>query len=102
MILYNVTINIDEDVHDEWLEWMKSVHIPEVMETGYFTESKMSRLMIDEEQGITYSIQYACKSMEDYNNYASKEAPGLQAKTLQKYNGKFVAFRTLMEQVFKI
>ena len=30
MIIYNVTIKIDLDVHDEWLAWMKLEHIPRV------------------------------------------------------------------------
>ena len=34
-ILYNVTVSIDKDVEKEWLEWMKKVHIPDVMRTGF-------------------------------------------------------------------
>ncbi|MGQ3086877.1 DUF4286 family protein, partial [Flavobacterium sp.] len=30
MIIYNVTINIDDSVHDKWLTWMMEKHIPEV------------------------------------------------------------------------
>lgn len=41
MILYNVTVKIDLDVHDLWLRWMKEEHIPRVMETGCFVESKL-------------------------------------------------------------
>gem|GEM_PF-5619184 len=29
-ILYNVTINIDHNTSEEWLQWMKSTHIPDV------------------------------------------------------------------------
>ena len=36
MILYNVTIKVDHDIHDEWMEWMKQTHIPQVLETGLF------------------------------------------------------------------
>ena len=39
-IIYNVTVNIDDSVHDEWLEWMQTQHIPDVMSTGYFLEKK--------------------------------------------------------------
>ena len=28
MILYNITVSIDYNVHQEWLIWMKEVHIP--------------------------------------------------------------------------
>ncbi|MEO8589060.1 MAG: DUF4286 family protein, partial [Flavobacteriales bacterium] len=47
MILYNVTINIDLDVEREWLVWMKETHIPEVMATGLFLESRMFRVLAD-------------------------------------------------------
>ncbi len=99
MIYYNVTIKVVNEIHDEWLQWMKEVHIPDVMATGYFVEYRMSRLLIDEDDGVTYSIQYGSKSIEDYNNYMKYEAPRLQGETVKRYKDKFVAFRTLMEQV---
>ncbi len=42
MIIYNVTVKIDNDVVAEWLNWMQTVHIPDVMQTGYFTENMKS------------------------------------------------------------
>mgnify|MGYP002347735554 CR=1 FL=1 len=35
-LLYNVTIKVESDIHHEWLEWMKTVHIPDVMATNSF------------------------------------------------------------------
>jgi hypothetical protein len=37
MIVYNVTINLDHDIHDEWVKWMKEKHLHDVMATGMFT-----------------------------------------------------------------
>jgi hypothetical protein len=99
MIVYNVTINIDTDVHDEWLHWMKTEHIPEVMATGYFLENKLCRIMGESEGGVSYAVQYICASLKDYQEYQEKEAPNLQQKHLVRYNGKFGAFRTLLEVV---
>lgn len=99
MILYNVTINAEETVHHEWLDWMKKVHIPEVMATGKFTEYKILKVLTrqPDETGVTYSIQYLAKNMEDYNSYQRDHAPALQLKTMQKYGEKLMAFRTLLE-----
>ena len=36
MLLYNVTITVDLDVHDDWVQWMRDTHIPDVMSTGMF------------------------------------------------------------------
>lgn len=99
MIIYNVTVNIDDDVHDEWLVWMKEVHMPDVMNTGFFLESRISRLLIKEESGTTYAIQYTAKNMADLEEYQRDHAPRVQKDVLDRYGDKFVAFRTLMEVV---
>ena len=100
MIIYNVTVNIEESVHDEWMEWMKEVHIPKVMHTGKFTSHRMFRIVGDEESGgKTYCIQYTCDNMNDFREYEKQFAQSLRAETLEKYKEKFVAFRTLLESV---
>lgn len=99
MIIYNVTINIDYDVHDDWLIWMKEEHIPEVMATGRFIENRMSRVLAEEEGGVTYAIQYLATDMESYNRYIHEDAPKLQAEHSSRYEDKFVAFRTILEVV---
>ena len=100
MIIYNVTVNIDHSVHDEWLQWMKEVHIPDVMGTGIFLENRMLKVLGDEESGgHTYSVQYTCRSMDDFSRYEKVFAPGLRNQHAEKYKDKFVSFRTLLETV---
>ncbi len=99
MIIYNVTNNIDNDVKDEWLNWMKMVHIPEVMKTGYFIENMICKVLVDEEQGTTYSVQYTCNSIQDYEEYKQLHAPRFQQEIAVKYGTKLVSFRTLLEIV---
>ena len=45
MFVYNVTVSIDESVREEWLNWMKNVHVPDVMSTGLFTESRILKVI---------------------------------------------------------
>jgi len=98
-IIYNVTVNIDDSVHDEWLEWMKTKHIPEVMSTGFFLENKICKILVDEESGTSYSIQYICPTLNDLQQYQKLHAPRLQKEHFEKYKDKFTAFRTLLEIV---
>ena len=99
MVIYNVTVKIDLEVHDDWLQWMQSVHIPEVLNTGYFTEYRLCKVLPEEEDGITYSIQYSCHNMETLERYQQEFAPRLQQEHTERYKDKFVAFRTLLEVV---
>ena len=97
MIIYNVTVNIENDIHDEWLEWMRTKHIPDVMATGCFTENKICKVLVEEEQGITYSVQYTSAGMNELQEYQRLHAPRLQKEHADKFANKFVAFRTLLE-----
>lgn len=100
MIIYNVTINIDYSEHQAWLQWMKQEHIPDVLNCGIFTEARMVKVLADEDQGgETYSVQYTCNSMQDYERYRDTFAKDMQAKANQKFGGKFVAFRTLLQTI---
>jgi len=103
MIIYNVTVNIEESVEQEWLQWMKDAHIPDVMKTGMFLSSKMTHVLVEEQMGgKTYSIQYTCENKETLDEYEQKYAPALQKDHNDKYQGKFVAFRTLLEVIHEL
>lgn len=96
MYIYNVTVNIEKDVHQEWLQWMKEVHIPDVLATGLFLDNRLCQVMVDEEQGITYSIQYRFEDLDILRRYQELHAPKLQAEHQARFRDKFVAFRTIL------
>lgn len=99
MYIYNVTINVQEDIHEEWVSWMKKEHIPEMLDTGKFSKALMSRVMVEEEMGgMTYSVQYTTESEEMLQRYYDENAPTLRSRSKQ-FEGKFVAFRTVMKVI---
>ena len=103
MIIYNVTVNIEDSIEQGWVQWMKDTHIPDVMKTGMFLSSKMTHVLVEEQMGgKTYSIQYTCKSKETLDEYEQNYAPALQKDHNDKYQGKFVAFRTLLEVIHEL
>jgi len=98
MILYNVTISVDNSIKEDWLQWIKQTHIPEIMATGLFTEYKLLTLLFEQNQDSqTFAVQYFCKSLKDFQLYEGKFAPILRQKTQERYGEKCLAFRTLLE-----
>ncbi|TAE17630.1 MAG: DUF4286 family protein [Bacteroidetes bacterium] len=101
-IIYNVTNAVEEQIIPEWLEWMRRVHIPEVMQTGLFLEYKFLRVigaLGEEDSGGTYAVQYVAESIEKFLDYAENHAPALRAKTQERYGERVMAFRTLLEMM---
>jgi len=100
MLLYNITIGIDRDVEMEWLRWMKTEHIPEVMNTRLFYDFKIYKVLHDEDDGdISYSVQYLAQTLDQVNLYFEKFAPALLEKLRLRFKDKHVAFMTLLEEV---
>ncbi len=96
--LYNVTVSVDERIQAEWLDWMRYEHIPQVLATGCFEEYRLLKLIGGEQQnGVTYAVQYLAASFDNYQDYQDKYAKELQLKTNEKYGDTVVAFRTLLE-----
>ena len=100
MILYNVTVNVEQSIEDDWIQWMKEIHIPEVLATGHFVENKMYRLLMEQPDGtITYSVQYFARDLNSIDAYLTNDAPVLQQKVMQRYGKKALAFRTVLEEI---
>ncbi|KGO89214.1 DUF4286 family protein [Flavobacterium suncheonense] len=100
MIIYNVTINIHESVHDQWMDWMQHKHIADVLATGKFTSARMVKVLVDEEMGgITYSIQYTTDCKATLQRYYDEDAPRLREEGLRLFGDKMLAFRTELELI---
>jgi hypothetical protein len=88
-------------VQDDWLKYMKDVHIRDVMRTGCFTKCEVSRVMepVDKDEFAKYRIEYFCSSIQDYERYRKEFAAVLQHEHAQRYAGKFTAAREVRELV---
>lgn len=98
-IIYNVTVNISDEKHEDWLHWMKTKHISDVMETNSFEEYRMCKVLSDDPEGQTYSIQYLCADKATLESYIQNHASRLQREHKSKFEGHYVAFRTLLKWI---
>ena len=100
MLIYNVTTKVTWAIHQDWLQWMQQVHIPEVMATGCFNRFQMVRLLeTEDEDGPTYAVQYHTDSRQQYDTYIEVHAPALRQSSMEKWGNQFISFRSLMEIV---
>ena len=98
--IYNVTIRVDQEIHEAWVDWMKKDHIPKVMDTGCFTHYQFVRLLeIDETDGPTYAVQYYAAAKDQYERYVETYAPVLRREISDAWGDRFIAFRSLMQVV---
>ena len=100
MILYNITFNIEPDIQNDWLEWIKDEYLPFVLGTNLFIDVKMYRLLNEtENQGLTYSVQFISDSLEKVNTYLENYAPEILERHNQAFKYKHVSFMTILESI---
>jgi hypothetical protein len=99
MFIYNVTVNVEDSIKEDWITWMKEKHIPEVMQSGCFTSHRICKVLHVQDEGVTYSVQYFFNTMEDIERYQREFAPRLQQEHKARYGERALAFRTLLQLV---
>ena len=100
MLIYNVTAKVNWGIHDAWLLWMQHEHMQDVVATGCFSKSQLTRLLeTDEKEGPTYAAQYFAENKSDYDCYVEIHSTLMRQKAYEKWGEQFIAFRSLMEIV---
>lgn len=100
MIIYNVTTKVRSNIANDWLKWLKDVHIKEILNTGCFTDFKIVKLLeIDEEEGPTYALQLYADSKSIYNQYVEKFAGKMRQDAFDKWGDQFISIRSVMQIV---
>ncbi len=100
MFIYNITIKVKTVIKEEWMLWLQTEHIPEVLATGCFQHATVLQLLeVDDSEGPTYAVQYNAESKGAYNQYMEKYSGTLRQKSYEKWGDQFIAFRSLMQVV---
>lgn len=101
MIIYNITVKIDKEVEEDWVRWMVDKHIPDVMATGYFERFSFQKVLQSFDPDNTYAVQYFAEKMSKLHKYEVEFAPALKKEHAKRYPDKFVAIRTILDELHK-
>lgn len=100
MIIYNVTSSVDKEISEEWISWMKDKHIPDLLKTGLFFDSRILKVLShDDDKTFSFAVQYMAKSVEDIEVYLQKHSQRLREEVAKRYGDRVVSYRTLLEEV---
>ncbi|MFT6716245.1 MAG: hypothetical protein ACJA0Q_000880 [Saprospiraceae bacterium] len=99
MIIYSITFAIETSIEKEWIEYMKSNHIPQLMASGYFTEFQHTKIIPEQGMDLAFNIQLTCESIDILEQYLIEKKENIEQELHQKYSGKFASFYTKLEKL---
>src|SRR6185312_16528199 len=96
MIVNNITINIEKELEEKWLIWMKEQIIPQILNSSAIKSHSSLKLLNEiEGQGATYSFQFHYPSLAEYESSEPSPAAFLYNLHYRLYKDRFVLFETL-------
>ena len=99
MLLYNVTVGVDKEIESEWLAWMKQYYLPKAMQTNAFLGYKIYKVLTHEdENAVSYSIQYFSDAIEKIVAYLNNEGKILVEEHRTRFKDRHVVFNTLLQE----
>lgn len=102
MYILNVTINIEDSIHQSGITWVKEEFIPKMKATQQFVEVLMSEVLVrevlvrEETGGKTYSIQFKAPNKAALKAYYQNHDAQI-FRGFRQFGDKIVFFRTEME-----
>lgn len=97
MLLYNVTLIVEEISAAECINWIQETYIPSITKSKLFVSERLLKVIDSPNEGVTYCMQFVAENKEDYQKYIEEVAPQLEAQLNTKFANKFLSFSTLME-----
>ena len=97
MILYNITVIIDDAIEKEWLHWINTTFVPQAMSSNLLASNRLLKVLESPNEGITYCLQFVADNLKNYNDFKNLHAAALLDEHSIKFKNQSVFFSTIME-----
>ncbi len=81
MIIYEITAKVRADLVEKYEKYMLETHIPDLLETGFFSGARISRSTENR-----YRIQYEAHNQKALDEYLKTEATRLREDFLAHFS----------------
>ena len=78
---------------------MQKTHIPEVMATGKFSKARLVKVLVDEEDTVTYSVQFFTDCKSNLEKYLAEDSPRIRQQTKMLFGDEVLTFRTELQLI---
>lgn len=100
MIIYNITIQVEWSVHEEWKSWFKGEYLARILGTGLFSRHQFVKLLeVDEAYGPTYAVQLFAETASNADIYRNTYQEDMEKSASDKWGESVCSFHSIMEVI---
>ena len=100
MIIFNTTYHVDDEIHDDYLGYIRETFIPQALESGFLYEARLARIVAQHnEPGTSYSLQFRVKNSDTLRLWLNTGGDALNKDLVARFGNKIAGFVTLLEEI---
>ena len=99
MLIFNTTYLVSDKVLNNWLYWVREKHIPFMMESGYFSQPQVARVITGEQEGTSFSVQFHVLDMPTLKLWNQQYNLLFQEKCSQEFGTEVIFFTTVLKLI---
>lgn len=97
MLIYNTTFQVDDEVNDNFLIWIKESYMPEIEKHGALKAPRLCRVLSHRDNGSSYSLQWEVEDSAALHRWHREQGAKLNEELKKIFKDKVVGFPTLLE-----
>ena len=102
MVLYNITLNIDNDITEACLDYLKRFYVPQATQSGVMHSLKIHKVLPYDDsdaQSGSYAIQFNVKNVDTLNYWIEHEGQHISKRLVERFGDKVAGFTTVLEEI---
>lgn len=100
MIIYNTTYLVSDKAYASFLKWIKTKHIPQLLESGYFKNPRVCKVLTEEQQdGTSVSVQLEAENIKAVTKWKEKHGDLFHMELSSLFSEEVLCFSTCMEVI---
>lgn len=100
MIIYNTTFSVPEELHSEFLVFIREEYLPEALKSQIIREPRLSRVFSNsEEDGFSYALEFKAASIDELERWNLLSGKKLHFLLIKKFRQNILGFSTVLKPV---
>ena len=98
MIVYEVNLSVERLIAEEYAGWLHA-HVRELLALEGFVDATILREPEhDQPEREHYVVHYRLESRDALERYLREDAPRMRAEGVERFGGRFTAWRRVLEE----
>ncbi len=97
MIVFNTTYLVPKNLETVFLAWMKAEYVPAVMDTHLLGSPRLYKVLVNEDEGITYSLQFDAEGVSQMADFKKRCLPEMERMVFEKFGEALLHFSSYLK-----